>query len=145
MGRDRKSDKSGQGNLRFCSVKEAEKTLSYCKFQSAGGQDDGYGGKLVMKIVKITESRERCVEAGWFAYDILLDAPMDKKFIISLRGIGGSFVFLEMLKNPFFKLEADHYILKGVIGNDFFRMAVHADYTDEELEKVKQYIGTQIK
>lgn len=96
-----------------------------------------------MKITKITESRERCAEAGWFAYDFLLKEPMDKEFIRSLRGIGGSFVFLEMLKNPFFKLEADHYILKGVIGNDFFRMAVHGDYAKEELERVKRYIGTE--
>lgn len=94
----------------------------------------------IMKIREIIESRERCVEAGWFAYDILLDLPMDKEFIRSLRGFGGSFVFLEMLRAPFFKLEADHYILKGVIGNDFFRMAVHRDDAEKELERVKQYI-----
>ena len=96
-----------------------------------------------MKITKITESRERCAEAGWFAYDFLLNAPMDKEFIRGLRGIGGSFVFLEMLKSPFFKLEADHYILKGVIGNDFFRMPVHGDHEKEEMERIKQYIGTE--
>lgn len=94
-----------------------------------------------MKIREITESKERCVEAGWFAYDFLLEDAMEKAFIINLRGIGGSFVFLEMLKKPFFKLEADHYILKGVMGNDFFRMAVHADYVEKELERVKRYIG----
>lgn len=93
-----------------------------------------------MKIREIIESRERCVEAGWFAYDMLLDRPMDQEFIRNLRGIGGSFVFLEMLRAPFFKLEADHYILKGVIGNDFFRMAVHRDDAEKELERVKQYI-----
>lgn len=96
-----------------------------------------------MKVLQIIESRERCAEAGWFAYDFLLDALLDKEFIRNLRGIGGSFVFLEMLKNPFFKLEADHYILKGVVGNDFFRMAVHGDYVEEELERVKRYIGTK--
>lgn len=93
-----------------------------------------------MKIREITESRERCVEAGWFAYDFLLDEPMEREFIIGLRGLGGSLVFLEMLKKPFFKLEADHYILKGVSGDDFFRMAVHADYAEEELKRVKHYI-----
>ena len=96
-----------------------------------------------MKVLQIIESRERCAEAGWFAYDFLLDAPLDKEFIRNLRGIGGSFVFLEVLKNPFFKLEADHYILKGVVGNDFFRMAVHGDYAEEELERVKRYIKTE--
>lgn len=95
-----------------------------------------------MKIREIIESRERCVEAGWFAYDFLLDGPTEKEFIKNLRNVGGSFVFLEMLKKPFFKLEADHYILKGVAGDDFFRMAVHKDYVEEELERVKRYIET---
>ncbi len=67
-----------------------------------------------MKIREIIESRERCVEAGWFAYDFVLEEPINKEFIKNMRGIGGSYVFLEMLKAPFFKLEADQYILKGV-------------------------------
>lgn len=95
-----------------------------------------------MKIREIIESRERCVEAGWFAYDFVLEEPMKKEFIKSMRGIGGSYIFLEMLKAPFFKLEADHYILKGVEGNDFFRMAVHRDDAKGELERVRRYIET---
>ena len=98
-----------------------------------------------MKITKITESRERCAEAGWFAYDFLLNAPMDKEFIRGLRGIGGSFVFLEMLKSPFFKLEADHYILKGVIGNDFFRMAVHGDHEKNRQRTQNQQVIRNIQ
>lgn len=93
-----------------------------------------------MKIREIIESRERCAESGWFAYDILLDRPMEREFIRSLREIGGSFVFLEMLKTPFFKLEANHYMLKGVVGNDFFRMAVHADDVKSEVERVRRFI-----
>lgn len=93
-----------------------------------------------MQVREIIESRERCVEAGWFAYDFVLEEPMGKEFIEALRGIGGSFLFLKMLKAPFFKLEADHYIVKGVQGNDFFRMAVHRDDAEIELERVKRYI-----
>ncbi len=93
-----------------------------------------------MKIREIIESRERCVEAGWFAYDFVLEEPINKEFIKNMRGIGGSYVFLEMLKAPFFKLEADHYILKGVEGNDFFRMAVHADDVKSEVERVRRFI-----
>ena len=92
------------------------------------------------KVTSVVESRERCAEAGWFAYDLLLDQPMDRAFIRSLKGIGGSFVFLEMLKNTFFKLEADHYLLKGVQGNDFFRLAMHGDHL-QELERVKTYLS----
>lgn len=93
-----------------------------------------------MKIVKITESGERCAEAGWYAYDIVFDRPMDKAFIKSLKEIGGGFVFLEMLKRPFFKLEAEHYMIKGVQGDDFLRVAVHLDYPGE-LERVKGCLG----
>ena len=89
-----------------------------------------------MKIVDVKESGDRCAEAGWFAWDILFDGPMEKEFIKKLSVIGGSFVFLEMLRNPFFKLEAEHYIVKGVQGNDFLRAAVHRDYP-EELERIK--------
>ncbi|MCI9372209.1 MAG: hypothetical protein HFI52_02245 [Lachnospiraceae bacterium] len=89
-----------------------------------------------MKMIEVTESRERCAEAGWFAYDMIFDEPMEKTFIRSLETIGESFVFLEMLKAPFFKLEAEHYMIKGVQGERFLRMAVHGDYP-EELERVK--------
>ena len=41
-----------------------------------------------MKIIEKTESRERCAEAGWYAWDFILDAPMDDAFILSLRPLG---------------------------------------------------------
>ena len=46
-------------------------------------------------------------------------------------------MFLEMLKKPFFKLEAEHYILRGVLGDNFLRLAVHMDYP-EEMERIKR-------
>lgn len=95
-----------------------------------------------MIIKDIVESRERCAESGWYAYDFLLDNSMDAEFIKSLRGIGGSFLFLSSLAKPFFKIESDYYVIKGVQGNDFFRMAVHEEHT-EEIERVKKYIEGQ--
>ena len=59
-----------------------------------------------MKILGKQPSREKCAESGWFATDYLLDAPIDKAFILSLRPLG-SFVYLDMLKEPFFKIEND--------------------------------------
>ena len=55
-------------------------------------------------------------QAG-FATDYLLDAPIDRAFILSLRPLG-SFVYLDMLKEPFSKLENDYYMIKGVQGKD---------------------------
>lgn len=91
-----------------------------------------------MKVLKRIESRERCAEAGWFAFDYLLDRKIDKTFILSLRPLG-AFVFLEMLSKPFFKIESEHFMIKGLLGDDFFRMAVHRDYM-EALTKMEEYV-----
>ena len=80
-----------------------------------------------MKILGKQPSREKCAESGWFATDYLLDAPIDRAFILSLRPLG-SFVYLDMLKEPFFKIENDYYMIKGVQGKDYFRIAVHGNF-----------------
>lgn len=79
-----------------------------------------------MKLIDKIESRERCTEAGWDAYDYLMDEPVDRGFILSLRPLG-SFVFLDMLAKPFFKIESDHFLIKGIMGDPFFRVAHHRE------------------
>ena len=64
---------------------------------------------------------------------------MTATFIQGLRAFGGSFVFLPMLKKPFFKLESDNYILKGIQGDTFFRMAVQEDHT-AELDRAETFL-----
>lgn len=96
-----------------------------------------------MRITDRVESRERCAESGWYAYDFILDEPMDADFIRSLRAVGGSFVFMTMLKKPFFKIESDYYIIKGVEGNNYFRMAVHEEHLSE-LERVERLVQGEI-
>ena len=59
-----------------------------------------------MKITGKRPSREKCAESGWFATDYLMDAPIDREFILKLKSLGG-FVYLDMLKQPFFKIEND--------------------------------------
>lgn len=49
-----------------------------------------------MNILEIIPSRERCAEAGWHAYDFILERPMDDDFIRSLRPLG-SFLYMQML------------------------------------------------
>ena len=65
--------------------------------------------------------------------------PIDRAFILSLRPLG-SFVYLDMLKEPFFKIESDYYMIKGVQGKDYFRIAVHGKH-EEELEKLERFLG----
>lgn len=92
-----------------------------------------------MKILGKQPSREKCAESGWFATDYLLDQPIDREFILSLKPLG-SFVYLDMLKEPFFKIESDYYMIKGVQGKDYFRIAVHGKH-EEELEKLEGFLG----
>lgn len=91
------------------------------------------------EYTKCIESREHCAESGWYAFDFMLTGPMSEAYIGKLKKIGGSFLFLTMLKKPFFKLEAENYIIKGVLGNDFFRMAVQDD-AKAELSRVEKYL-----
>ncbi|MBO5460282.1 MAG: hypothetical protein J5983_00610 [Ruminococcus sp.] len=79
------------------------------------------------QITGYEESRERCTESGWYAYDYLLEKPMEKEDVVKLRPLG-SFLFLSALKQPFFKVENDYYILKGIQGECHFRIAVHSEY-----------------
>lgn len=72
-----------------------------------------------MKITGKRPSREKCAESGWFATDYLMDAPIDREFILKLKSLGG-FVYLDMLKQPFFKIENNYYMIKGIEGNDYF-------------------------
>ena len=52
-----------------------------------------------------------------------------------------SFVYLDMLKEPFFKIENDYYMIKGVQGKDYFRIAVHGKHEDE-LQKLEEFLDS---
>ena len=93
-----------------------------------------------MKIIGKRPSREKCAESGWFATDYLMDAPIGREFILKLKPLGG-FVYLDMLKQPFFKIESDYYMIKGVQGKDYFRIAVHGKHEDE-LQKLEEFLDS---
>lgn len=88
-----------------------------------------------MKIIDKRKSIEQCTESGWDAFDLMLDEAINADYINEMRCIEGSFLFMSMLRQPFFKIESHNYVIKGVTGDDHFRMAVHKDYV-EEVEKV---------
>ena len=95
-----------------------------------------------MKIVNKAESRERCAEAGWYAWDYFLDRPMDDDFILSLRPLGG-FVYLTALSRPFFKIESPYRLIKGLRGDSFFRVAVHGEHPEALAEVDETIAGTR--
>ncbi len=96
-----------------------------------------------MRIIEKIESRERCAEAGWFAYDYLLDEALNAKTIGALRPMG-NFVYLRMLARPFFKIESDYFMIKGVEGDHFFRVAVH-DAHRGELKKIEEFVARVVQ
>ena len=52
--------------------------------------------------------------------------------------------YLDMLKQPFFKIENNYYMIKGIEGNDYFRIAVHGKHEDE-LAKLEAFILNCVK
>ena len=91
-----------------------------------------------MIITNITRSPEPCTEAGWLAFQYELEHPVSRDFIIALRPLG-SFIFLESLAQPFFKIQNHHYMIKGLLNATSIRVAIHKDHQDEQ-QPIKQLI-----
>jgi len=91
-----------------------------------------------MKITNITRSPEPCTEAGWIAFQYELERVVSRDFILALRPLG-SFIFLESLTKPFFKIQNHHYMIKGLLNDTSIRVAVHREHLNEQ-EPIKQLI-----
>ena len=95
-----------------------------------------------MKIIDKRKSLETCTESGWDAFDLMLDEPLTDAFIRKIATIGGSFIYLSMLKKPFFKVESHYYVVKGIRDDMHFRVAVHKDCLNE-VERITQLLNRQ--
>ena len=83
-----------------------------------------------MKLLEKRESHEVCTEAGWMALDYVFDKSVEQALIEGLRPLG-DFLYLRGLKEPFFKSEGHHRLIKGIQGQCFFRVAVHMAHKEE--------------
>ena len=83
-----------------------------------------------MTITRITPSPEPCQEAGWAASQYYLDGTVTREFAVGLRPLG-SLMLLDALRQPFFKIESHHYMIKGLLGDDSIRVACHREHQDE--------------
>lgn len=94
-----------------------------------------------MRITGERESLELCTEAGWSAYDIFLDTPMDRKAIQRLKELG-TMTYLGMLKHPFYRIEKEHYLIKGLEGSCMLRVSM---LQGEEiiLKRVKEQLESE--
>lgn len=91
-----------------------------------------------MTITRITPSPEPCQEARWAAWQWHLDSTVTRDFAVGLRSLG-SLMLLDTLRQPFFKIESHHYMIKGLLGDSSIRVACHRDYQDE-LETIQHTI-----
>lgn len=100
-------------------------------YKNTEGQD--------MRIKGRRKSLEACTESGWDAFDLLTEGPLEDCDIESLSVMEGSFLYMKQLKKPFFKIESDFYVIKGVKGDPFFRFAVHRDHEEKVGELVSRF------
>lgn len=91
-----------------------------------------------MKITDTRESIELCTESGWSAYDITVDAPMDKETIHRLGALG-VLTYLGMLKQPFYRIEEQYHMIKGIEGESKLRVAMLIG-CEEILEEVRKIL-----
>ncbi len=89
-----------------------------------------------MKIIEKRKSLEPCTESGWDAFDMLLEEGLTDADILQLGRTGGSFLYMKQLRKPFFKVEYHDYVIKGVLGDPFFRVAAHRDQMENILQRV---------
>lgn len=91
-----------------------------------------------MTITAITPSPEPCVEAGWHAEDYHLGGEVTRSLVDALRPLGST-LLLDTLRQPFFKVESHHFIIKGLLGATSIRVACHRDHTNET-QQIKEAI-----
>ena len=91
-----------------------------------------------MKVIAVKESVEPCTESGWSAYDMFLDEKMDKERILKLGTLGG-LTYLEMLKQPFYRIEQPYYMINGLEGSNTLRVAMLGGH-EAILERVRELL-----
>lgn len=90
-----------------------------------------------MNIIRKEESVELCTEAGWYAYDYELEHEITEQDIACLQTLGGSFLYMKQLKEPFYKLEQKYLMIKGIQGKRSVRVAVYKEAEEELCKKAE--------
>lgn len=91
-----------------------------------------------MQVTGKKESIELCTESGWYAYDLTTDLPVDKDTIERLGRLG-TMTYLGMLKQPFYRIEQEYFMIKGLEGEKQLRVAMLSG-KEEVIDKVYEVI-----
>lgn len=93
-----------------------------------------------MKIINKEESREQCMEAGWYAYDYKLERELLREDILRFREFEADFIYLTSMKQPFYKIEDKYFMIKGTEGRNVFRLSMYKEYEAEICQKVESFL-----
>lgn len=94
-----------------------------------------------MRVIDIRESLEPCEEAGWAAYDMILDTGMDQETIGRLGDLG-ALTYLGMLKQPFYRVEQAHYMIRGLEGAKHLRVSMLRG-EEEIMDEIKRLFSEE--
>ena len=76
-----------------------------------------------MKVTGERESVELCTEAGWSAVDLMTDEPVDRETVLKLGKLG-TLTYLSMLRQPFYRVESNFWLVKGLEGEKTLRVSM---------------------
>lgn len=94
-----------------------------------------------MRVIEVRESLEPCEEAGWAAYDMILDTGMDRETIVRLGDLG-VLTYLGMLKQPFYRIEQPYYMIRGLEGARHLRVSMLRG-EEEIMDAVRKLISEE--
>lgn len=91
-----------------------------------------------MKVIETKESIELCTESGWSAYDLFVDEEIMEQEIRRLGGLG-DLTYLGMLSQPFYRVEQQYYMIKGLEHEKKLRVAMLAGH-EAILKRVQELL-----
>ena len=81
----------------------------------------------MMHIISLERSAEDCQQAGWIAIDVIFSCTIFSEQIIKWGGLG-ELVYLQSLKEPFFRIANREFLIKGFEGRDRIRVGFQKDF-----------------
>ena len=75
-----------------------------------------------MKILSLARSAEACQQADWQAFDVFFSSAVSRDDILSWGSLG-QLIYLQQLREPFFRIASSEFLIKGFEGRDNLRIA----------------------
>ncbi len=76
-----------------------------------------------MKILRIARSGEECQQAGWIGLDIFFDQTVTEEQVLLWESLG-DLVYLPQLRQPFYRIASQNFLIKGLVGMEYLRIGL---------------------